>query len=426
MSAVLFLGVLIVASMIGIPVAYGLIISAGAVLSTFDMFTVKTVAQQVVGGMNSFTLLAMPFFILSGEIMNESGISQRIVNFVSALFGHVRGSLGYITVICCMIFAGLSGSALADTVCLGSILIPLMIADGYTAARATGLVVCSGIIANYIPPSIGMILYGVSSGNSITDLFIGGLIPGIIFGLGIMVTWYFICRKDGITATHEKKSAKEVWKVLKESIWALILPIIIVVGLRCGIFTPTEGGAVAAAYALFVGMVVYRTISFKQLVKVFKSTVKTTASVMFICGASMIASWAISIGRVPQTLVELCRPLIARPTLLMIIFQLVFLVMGMFLDVGPNILILTPILLPIVKEAGINTIYFGVLMVINLTFGEVTPPVGIGLYAASGISKIDVMETVRGALPFIIAEIVMIFIFAAIPQIIEIPLALLT
>ena len=423
MNAILFLGILITASLIGIPVSFSLLLASASVMFKLDMFTVKTVAQQLIGGLDSFTLLAMPFFILSGEIMNESGISKRIVDFVSSLVGHVRGSFGYITVIACMIFAGLSGSALADTVALGSILIPLMIADGYSAERATGLVCCSGIIANYIPPSIGMILYGVSSGNSITDLFMGGLVPGILFGCGIMLTWFFVCRHDKIEARHERKSGKEIWAVTKQSIWALILPLIIIVGLRGGIFTPTEGGAIAAGYALLVGLVIYRTLTFKQLIKIFKNTAKTTATVMFICGASMVASWAISVGRVPQLLVALCKPLIAHPTLLMVVCQIVFLIMGMFLDVGPNILILTPILLPIVKAAGINTIYFGVLMVINLTFGEVTPPVGIGLYAGSGISKIDVMSTVKGALPFIVAEVIMIFLFACIPQLITAPLS---
>ncbi len=426
MLAVLFLGILVVGSVIGLPIAFGLLLGGAAVMFSLDLFSVQTVAQHVIGGLDSFTLLAMPFFILSGEIMNESGISRRIVDFVTALVGHVRGSLGYIAVISCMIFAGLSGSALADTVALGSILIPMMIADGYSPARATGLITCSGIIANYIPPSMGMILYGVASGTSITSLFMGGLIPGILFGCGIMLTWFFVVRRDGITARGTRKSPKEILQVTKKAIWALILPLIIIVGLRGGIFTPTEGGAIAAAYALFVGIFVYRTMDFKSIVRVFRNTVRTTASVMFICGASMVAAWAISAGRVPAMLVDLCSGLIHRPILLMVLFQLVFLVMGMFLDVGPNILILTPIVLPIVEAAGIDPIYFGVLMVINLTFGEVTPPVGIALYASSGISKIDVMDTVRGALPFMIAEIAMIMLFACVPQIIEWPLALLT
>ena len=426
MMAVLFLGVLIFGSVIGVPIAFALIASAAAVMSELDLFSVQTIGQQIVGGVNSFTLLAMPFFILSGEIMNESGISNRIVDFVSSLVGHVRGSLGYITVISCMIFAGLSGSALADTVALGSILIPLMIADGYSPARSTGLVVCSGIIANYIPPSIGMILYGVAAGENIADLFLGGLIPGILFGCGIMITWFFVVRHDGITARHKRSSLKEIWTVTKRSIWALFLPIIIVVGLRFGVFTATEGGAIAAAYALFVGVVIYRSMSLKQIAKVFKNAVKTTATVMFICGTSMVASWAISAGRVPQLLVDMCAPLIERPTLLMIVCQVVFLIMGMFLDVGPNILILTPILMPVVEAAGIDPIYFGVVMIINLTFGEVTPPVGIGLYAGSGISKIDVMQTVRGAAPFIVAEIIMIFMFATIPQLVLGPLSWFT
>lgn len=426
MIAALFLGTLIVVTLLGLPIAFGLLLSAVVVLLKLDLFSVQTISQQLIGGFNSFSLLAMPFFILSGEIMNESGISRQIVDFVSALFGHLKGSLGYITVIACMIFAGLSGSALADTVALGSILIPLMIADGYSKERSTGLVTCSGIIANYIPPSIGMILYGVAAGVSITDLFMGGLIPGILFGCGIMVTWFFVCRHDGITAHGERKSFKEIMQVTKKSIWALILPLIIIVGLRGGIFTPTEGGAIAAAYALAVGIFVYKTMSFKQIIRVFRNTVKTTASVMFICGASMVAAWAISAGRVPAYMVSACSDLISKPVLLMVVCQLIFLVMGMFLDVGPNILIMTPILLPVVKAAGIDPIYFGILMVINLTFGEVTPPVGIALYAASGISKIDVMRTVKGALPFMLAEVAMILLFACVPQLIEWPLALLT
>lgn len=426
MIAVLFLGVLILASFIGMPICYALTLSAVAVMFKLDLFSVQTVAQHMLGGLNSFSLLAMPFFILSGEIMNESGISNRIVDFVSSLVGHIRGSLGYITIISCMIFAGLSGSALADTVALGSILIPLMLADGYSKERATGLVVCSGIIANYIPPSIGMILYGVASGTSITDLFMGGLIPGILFGCALMVAWFFVVRHDGITGHGKRKSFKEIMAVTKKSIWALILPLIIIVGLRGGIFTPTEGGAIAAAYALFVGVVVYRTMNLKKIAKVFQNTVKTTATVMFICGASMVASWAVSAGRVPQIMVSMCSGLIDKPVLLMIVCQFIFLIMGMFLDVGPNILILTPILLPVVKAAGIDPIYFGILMVINLTFGEVTPPVGIGLYAGCGVCHADVMKTVKAALPFMLTEIAMILLFACVPQLIEWPLKLFT
>lgn len=426
MMAALFLGTLIVASVIGIPIAYALLVASGAVLLGLDLFTTQTVAQQMVGGINSFNLLAMPFFILSGEIMNESGISNRIVDFVSAFFGHVRGSLGYIVIISCMIFAGLSGSALADTVALGSILIPMMVAAGYNPYRATGLVACAGIIANYIPPSIGMILYGVSSGSSITDLFMGGLIPGIIFGLVLMVAWYIIVRVDKIPASGSKKSLPEIWAVTKRSFAALILPLIIVIGLRFGVFTPTEGGAVAAAYALFVGVCIYRTMNFQKVVKVFVSTVKTTASVMLICGTSMVASWGIAAGRVPETLVDLCSGLIGHPILLMVVIQVIFLAMGMFLDVGPNILILTPIFLPLARQAGINPIYFGILMVINLTFGEVTPPVGIGIYAASGILRLDSMRVAKKAAPFMIAEIALIFLFAMLPQLITIPLGWFT
>jgi len=411
--------------MIGFPVSFALIFSGCCMMFTQGLFDPQIVAQQMIGGTNTFSLIAVPFFVLAGEAMNKGGISIRIVNAASALVGHIRGGLGYVAILSSIIFAGLSGSAIADTAALGGVLIPMMIADGYSKERSTGLVVCSAIIANIIPPSIGFILYGVASGTSITRLFMGGLIPGVIIGLSLMVVWFFVVRKDNLKPHSEKKTLKEMAKVMWDSILALILPIIIVVGLRMGFFTPTEAGSVAAAYALFVGIFVYKKIKFTDLFEIFCSTVRTTASVMMIVAGATVAAWAITACNLSRDIVSTFSGLNQHPVVFMLICQLIFLLFGMVMDLGPIVMIMVPVLMPLVKEFGIDPTYFGIVMIINLTFGLVTPPVGTVLYVGSGISKIGIADTVRGAWPFMLAEIVLIFLFSVFPQIILVPLNLI-
>lgn len=422
---ILFLLSLAIPLILGVPVAFSLIISAIVLMSTKNLFTAQLVVQQFVGGINSFSLLAVPFFMLAGELMNKGGITKRIVDVVYIWVGRFRGGLGYVSILASMIFAGLSGSALADTAALGGVLIPMMSERGYGKARSTGIVISSAIIANIIPPSIGFILFGVVSGASISRMFMGGIIPGILLGCSLMITWFFTARKDGLQAVPNTMPAAEKRKIFLEAIPALILPVFIIVGLRGGVFTPTEAGAIACAYALIIGMFIYKGLKVSDLPGILLDTVRSTGRVLFIVGGSLTVSWIITASNLSKDLVSYFHAFVEHPIILVLCCQLLFILFGMVLDIVPIIMILVPVMLPIVKAAGISLEYFGILSIITMTFGLITPPVGTVLYVGSGISKISIADAVKGAFPFMMVEVLVIVALALFPQIITVPLELI-
>lgn len=422
---ILFLLSLFIPLLLGVPVAFSLIISAIILMSTRDLFTSQLVVQQFIGGINSFSLLAVPFFMLAGELMNKGGITRRIVDVVYIWVGRFRGGLGYVSILASMIFAGLSGSALADTAALGGVLIPMMEDRGYGKGRSTGIVISSAIIANIIPPSIGFILFGVVSGASISRMFMGGLVPGVLLGCALMITWFFTARRDGLKAEPNTIPSGEKWKIFCQAIPALILPVFIIVGLRGGIFTPTEAGAIACAYALVIGMFVYKGLKPRDLPGILIDTVRSTGKVLFIVGGSLTVSWIITASNLSREIVSSFHGLVAHPVLLVICCQFLFILFGMVLDIVPIIMILVPVMLPLVKAAGVNLEYFGILSIITMTFGLITPPVGTVLYVGSGISKISIAEAVKGALPFMAAEVLVIVALSLFPQIITVPLSII-
>ena len=384
---ILFFVSLFLPLLVGVPVAFSLIISAIVLMSSKDLFTSQLVVQQFIGGINSFSLLAVPFFMLAGELMNKGGITRKIVDVVYLWVGRFRGGLGYVSILASMIFAGLSGSALADTAALGGVLIPMMSERGYSKSRSTGIVISSGIIANIIPPSIGFILFGVVSGASISRMFMGGLVPGIFLGLALMVTWFFTARKDGLKSEPCTIPGPEKRQIILRAIPALLLPLFIIVGLRGGIFTPTEAGAIACAYALVVGLFVYKGLKVSDLPGILLDTVRSTGKVLFIVGGSLTVSWIITASNLSKDLISSFHGLVAHPILLVLCCQLLFILFGMVLDIVPIIMILVPVMLPLVKAAEVNLEYFGILSIITMTFGLITPPVGTVLYVGSGISK---------------------------------------
>ena len=369
------------------PVAFSLIISAIVLMSSKDLFTSQLVVQQFIGGINSFSLLAVPFFMLAGELMNKGGITRKIVDVVYLWVGRFRGGLGYVSILASMIFAGLSGSALADTAALGGVLIPMMSERGYSKSRSTGIVISSGIIANIIPPSIGFILFGVVSGASISRMFMGGLVPGIFLGLALMVTWFFTARKDGLKSEPCTIPGPEKRQIILRAIPALLLPLFIIVGLRGGIFTPTEAGAIACAYALVVGLFVYKGLKVSDLPGILLDTVRSTGKVLFIVGGSLTVSWIITASNLSKDLISSFHGLVAHPILLVLCCQLLFILFGMVLDIVPIIMILVPVMLPLVKAAEVNLEYFGILSIITMTFGLITPPVGTVLYVIIFIAR---------------------------------------
>lgn len=422
MTIVIFVATLFAAMAIGLPIAYALILSAAALMVHLDLFDPQILAQNLVGGADSFTLLAVPFFMLAGEIMNTGGLSKRIVNFALAMMGHIRGGLGYVTIIAACILAALSGSAAADAAALGALLVPMMVKTGHEKGRSVGLVAASSIIGPIIPPSIGFILLGVAANLSISKLFLAGIAPGLMIGMALAVTWYFISGKEKIEVRPRATGTERV-KALREGAWALGLPVIIIFGLKFGLFTPTEAAVVAAAYALFVSSVIYREMTLPLLLRVFVSSAKVTSAVIFMVASALVAAWLITIADLPGQMVELLEPFMHSPRLLMLIIMLIIVAIGMAMDMAPTILILGPILVPVVVQAGIDPIYFGVMLIINTSIGLITPPVGTVLNVTAGVTRTSMATVIRGVWPFIAVELLVLFAMVAFPELVTVPAA---
>ena len=376
MELLVFIVVLFGLLPLGIPIAVILIIGAFALMFYMGMFDLSIVSQQIVMGTNNFSLMAIPFFMLAGEFMSAGGLSKRIVSFANLAVGRIRGGLGYVAIVASMIFAGLSGSAVADAAALGAILIPMMLANGYRPERAVGLICAGAIIAPIIPPSIPMIVLGSSVGLSISRMFMSGIVPGIIIGLTLMAVWFVIVRIDGYRDVT-RYNVEESLVILKESMPALVMPIMIIGGIRFGVFTPTESGAFAAIYAFLVSMFWYRELKLEELPKVFMMAAKSTAVVMFIVGAASAVGWFITVAQIPVQIAALFSTFKDSPVTPLLLMINVFLGgMGMVMDLTPNLLIFGPVFLPVVTQAAIDPYFFALLMIFNLCLGLITPPGG--------------------------------------------------
>ena len=418
MTIAVFIGSLLAAMAVGIPIAYSLLLCGAALMWHLDMFQAQILAQNVMEGANSFPLLAVPFFMLAGEVMNTGGLSKRIVDFALALVGHIRGGLGYVTIVAACLLSALSGSAVADAAALTALLLPMMVKAGHDKARSGGLIAACGVIGPIIPPSIGFVIFGVAANVSISKLFLAGIFPGIVLAAGLWGTWWYLTRKEDLNPPP-RRTSHEIWSAFKSAGWALMLPIIILVGLRMGVFTPTEAAVVAAAYALFVACFVYRELNLKQLYEVFDRAAMTTAVIMFLVAAAMVSAWLITVANLPAQVISLLEPLLGSPTLLM--FAIMILCMGTAMDMTPTILILTPVLMPLVKAAGIDPVYFGVLFIINNSIGLVTPPVGTVLNVVAGVGRMRMDDVTRGVLPFMAIQFVVMFLMVMFPSIVMVP-----
>lgn len=421
MTVAIFIGSLIATMMLGIPIAYALLASGVALMWHLDLFDAQILAQNFIHGADSFPLLAVPFFMLAGEIMNVGGLSLRIVNFALALVGHVRGGLGYVAILAACLLSALSGSAVADAAALTALLLPMMLKAGHSASRSGGLIAASGVIGPIIPPSIGFVIFGVAANVSISKLFLAGIFPGILIGVGLALTWWWLGRHEQLEVPP-RQSRAQVLKAARESIWALMLPVIILVGLRMGVFTPTEAAVVAAVYALAVSTLVYRELTLKALIPIFITAARTTAIVMFLIAAAMVSAWLITVADLPGQMVELLEPLIGHPTLLLIAIMLLVMVVGTAMDMTPTILILTPVLMPVVKAAGIDPVYFGVLFIINNSIGLITPPVGTVLNVVAGVGRMKMDQVTRGVLPFMLAQLAVMFLLVLFPALVTTPM----
>lgn len=372
-------------------------------------FNSQILSQNLFSGADSFSMMAVPFFILAGEFMNRGGITKRIVNAANAMVGHVRGGLGYVSILAILLFASMVGSAVASTAALGAILIPMMVRAGYNRDKSTGLIAAGNILSPIMPPSVPMIIFGVQASVSVTSLFMAGIAPAVYLSASLCILWFFVAKKDKLP-TAPRQSRRQVVKSLTDGFWALLLPVFILVGLRSGKFTPTEAGVITAVYALIIGLFVYRELKLSMLMDCLVSAAKSSSVIMFLAAAAMVSSWLMTVGNIPSIVTGILAPFIAHPTLLMLVIAGIVLLVGTSMDVTPTIMILTPVLLPAVRAAGIVVVYFGVVFILNTVMGLLTPPVGTVLNVACSAGKINMERIVKAVWPFLLAEVIILLL----------------
>jgi TRAP-type transport system large permease protein len=424
MTILVFIVSLLGAMALGMPLAFSLIVSGVALMLHLDNFDTQIVSQNLISGADNFPLMAVPFFMLAGELMNAGGMSRRIVESAMVWVGHFRGGLGYVAVFAAIVMASLSGSAVADTAALAAVLMPMMRDAGYRMDRSAGLIAAGGIIAPVIPPSIGFILFGVIGGVSISKLFMAGIFPGLLMGLALVVTWAIVARKDQVRVS-DRVPLKRRLQVTVNAFWSYLLAIVIIGGMKMGIFTPTEAAVVAVVYSLFVGLFIYREIKVQQLYRIILAAAKMSSVVMFLVAAALVSAWLITVANIPRQIVEILRPFIDNPKLLMVMLMLLVFIVGTALDFAPTVLILTPVLMPLVREAGIDPVYFGVLFIINNAIGLLTPPVGTVLNVVCGVGRIPMHDVIRGVMPFLMSQVVVMGLLIAFPSLVMVPLKFL-
>jgi len=410
-----FVYILFAAMLIGVPIVFCL---AFAPMAAFMLMGkpiyFKMIVQRIYGGVNQFPLMAIPFFMLAGQVMNTGGITLNLVRFSNSLVGHLRGGLAHVNIMVSILFAGLSGSAVADTSAIGSILIPAMEKDGYSRAFSAAVTAASSIIGPIIPPSIIMVIYAYVMGVSVGGLFAAGIVPGLMVGLLLMVVTYFISRKRGYPK-RGKASFREILISFRNSILPLLTAVIIIGGILGGVFTPTEAAAIAAGYALFLSMVIMRTVKIRDLPDILLQSAISSSVILLIVGTATVFGWLVSTSQLPVRVGNAIFSVTENPYLMLFIVNVILLITGMFMDASPAILILGPLLGPTMTQMGIHPLHFAIIMCVNLTVGLATPPVGLVLFVASGLTKLSVERIAREMLPFLMVEIGMIFVITYIP-----------
>lgn len=421
MTIAVFLIALLGSMALGVPIAFALLACGVALMIHLGTFDTQILAQNLLEGVNNYPLMAVPFFMLAGELMNAGGLSRRIVTVAEALVGHVRGGLGYVAILACLIVASISGSAVADTAAVAALLIPMMRNSGYNVPRASGLIAAGGIIAPIIPPSIPIVVFGVAAQLSITKLFMAGIFPGIMMGVTLAITWWLCAKKEKNITSGRKFDILVLGRALFDGVWALVLPGVIIGGMKFGVFTPTEAAVVAVVYALVVGLFVYRELKLPKIPHLMLVAAKTSSTVMFLVAAALVSAWLITIADIPAQTAELLEPFLDNKILLMAMIMVLVFVVGTALDLMPTVLILTPILMPVIRQAGIDPIYFGVMFIMCNAIGLLTPPVGTVLNVVAGVAKLRLDDVIKGVWPFLLAQTILLFLFVLFPQLITVP-----
>jgi len=416
LDLIVLFGGLMALILIGVPIGYAIGLASIATFFFFRNESLLIVPQQVFAGLDSFVLLAIPFFILAGVIMSEGGIAKRLVNLADAIIGHVSGGLGMVAVLTSTFFSSITGSGNATTSAVGSLLIQPMVEKKYDAAFSSTLIAASGIIGIILPPSISFVIYGVVTRTSIGELFIAGIIPGFIIATALMVTCYIISRKKGYRGKTTKSEIREILGAAKDGIWALVAPIIILGGIYSGIFTPTESAVVAVVYAILIGAFVYRELTWKKLLNALYKAAIINGVTSFIIGFSTIMARYMTLERIPDTITRFVVDLTDNKIIVLLLINVILLLIGMVIDIIPALIILAPILLDVVTPFGLDPVHFGVIMVVNLGIGFITPPYGSTLFIASAISKVPVERMFGYGLLFAVVIFLMLMPITYIPS----------
>ena len=408
---------LIVCLVLTVPIGFSLGIASLAYILYTKQLTFGFIAQNLVTGCDSFPIMAIPFFVFAGELMGGGGISRRLLNVANVFFGRIRGGLAIVTVVVCMFFAAISGSGPATVAAVGGMVVPTMLQKGYDRKFVLALIAAAGSIGVIIPPSIPMVVYSVTTNSSVSKLFLAGFVPGLLIGLVLIGYSYFFAVSHGYKGEEEPFSSKKALKEVKDSIWALLSPVIILGGIYGGIFTPTEAAAVSVIYSLIIGCLVYKELDLKQLMTVTRNACETTATILIVIGCAAGFSKVLTLGRIPTTVATFLTTMTDSKILILLLINILLLIVGCFMETLCAIMILAPILFPVVTALGVDVTHFGIIMVVNLAIGFITPPLGVNLFVASLVGETTLDDVIKGIIPFLVVMIIVLLVITYIPAI---------
>lgn len=415
MSAVVLFGSFVVLLLLTVPIGYAIGIASMIAIYFYSDIPMMVIAQKAITGVDSFPLLAIPFFMLAGNLMSSGGIARRLVNFFDALIGHVTGGLGMVTIVVCMFFAAISGSAVATVSAVGAFMIPQMVAHGYDKSFSAALTAAAGTIGVIIPPSIPFVIYGVVSGTSITNMFTAGFLPGVMMGVALMVVCYLVSKKNGYKGKERASTAGEIWAAFREAVWAILSPVIILGGIYSGFFTPTEAAVVSVVYSFVVGVFVYKELDWKGAYQSFKDAIIVNGATTFMVGFSTVFAAFLTMAQIPRMVADGILSLTDNGIVIFLVINILLLAVGMFIDNIPATIILTPILLPICTGVGMHPITFGIMLTMNLAIGFCSPPYGINLFVATAISGVSLEHIVKQIIKPLIALLIVLLTITYIP-----------